>query len=145
MRTIQTNNPTIVSAIRKAAHVLNVSPTDILEYCLIDFAERLKENPSLFLSEIAEGFAHPAKDQAETAAARLSELAAGELSEGKTQFVIACEVVERQDGFGLSVEQFHPANGIWLSSSGPLNVSFEEPSEATEEEDDEDWWKSTND
>jgi hypothetical protein len=132
------NNPAIVAAIRKAAHTLNVTPDEILDYVLGYTAECIETDPVAVLTDIAH-FRYDTAAKARIAAERLDGMAVSEALEGRTRFSISCEVVEDQDGFRLVVNQLHPNGGKWCLASGPGPA----PEARDETEDDEDWWKKS--
>jgi hypothetical protein len=134
-------NPAIIAAIRKAAHTLNVTPDEILDYVLGNTAERIETDPVDVLTDLAH-FRYDTAAQARTAAERLEEVATSEALEGRTHFSICCEVVEDQDGFRLEVNQLHPNGGKWCLSSGPGPAP--EARDETEEDDRADWWKESD-
>src|SRR5580704_4193512 len=120
MQTLIIQNHSIVAALEKAAHILNVPPSTIVEELLSEFAERMKNAPSEFISEFSTCFPHRTEIAAEIAAERIAELAASDALEGKTELTVACEVVEDKDegGFLVAVSRLHPASGRWLSADG---------------------------
>jgi hypothetical protein len=131
-------NHAIVAALQRAAHLLNVPPATIVEELLSEFAERMQDAPSEFISEFSTCFPHRTELDAEIAAERIAELAASDAREGKTELTVACEVVEDEGGFLVAVSQLHPASGRWQSSDGSESGS-------PADEDGADWWKSIND
>lgn len=127
-------DPAIIAALQKAAYALNLSPSQIIAGLLSGFVEQMQEAPAQYLCEFSTCFPHQTESAAEIAAERLSEFVASESLEGRTQFTVACKVVEHESGFAVHVDQLHPNNGLWLAAdgSGPLPKG---------DEDQADWWK----
>jgi hypothetical protein len=133
-------NPAIVAALERAAYVLNLSPSEVIETLLSSFVESMQETPSQYICEHSREFPHRTGPDAEVAAERIAELATSEALEGKTAFTIACEVIEGRAGFLVRVKQLHPRSGVWLDADGGELSAF---GGDDGEDDGEDWWKQT--
>jgi hypothetical protein len=126
-------NPTIISALKRAAYIANVTPSNVLDYYLAGLVSSLENSPLDPLIELVSAFRHEDQVAAEVAAGRLAEFAAGEHIEGRTQFTVDCEVVEGDDGFEVMVERLHPKRKRWESALG-----------IEDQEDGADWWKQSS-
>ena len=127
-------NPAIVAALQKAAYALNIAPSEVLERMLSDFVDQMQRAPSEYIAEYSMCYPHRTESEAEVASERIAELAVSDALEGKTEFSVACEVVEGENGFLVRVNQLHPARGSWIAADADIHPR-------TEEEDDGDSWK----
>jgi hypothetical protein len=110
-------NPAIVAAIKKAAHTLNVSADEVLEYLLEDTAERMENNPIDLLTDIAH-FVYETEAEAQTAAERIADLAISEALDGKTEITVDSEIVESEEGgYRVRVHELRPGRGYWVPAS----------------------------
>jgi hypothetical protein len=137
-------NPTIVAALKKAAYIANLTPSEVLEYFVGQLVDDMENNPIDVLERLVRDFRRAKREDAETAGERLDEFAAGEHMEGRTQFTVACQAVETEDGFEVLIEHLHPKRGKWEPAlPGKWKPSLPPP--AGEDEDDNeglaDWWK----
>ena len=108
-------NPAIKNALNQTAKLLDVSPSDLLDLFLSNFAEEMEKNPVQELPDLAQSFEYKSKDQAQAVADRLNAVFAHENLEGRTPLEYTCAVVEREEHFGLEVtlhhEEFGPVAG----------------------------------
>jgi hypothetical protein len=132
-------NPAIVAALERAAYIANVTPSDVVEHFLEHLVSDLQNDSIGVLGLLVGSFRHEDRAAAEVAAERLAEFAADEHIEGRTEFTVACEVVEGGDGYEVLVEHLHPKRGKWEPALPPP---------AGEDEDDNengaDWWKQSS-